>query len=104
MDNINDKNKDIIKIIESGLHESGIDFMVNYINNDISYTAKYFKDTNSNEEKYNEINNWLHNYVHKPFVICTWTGKEISAPEAQLLNRFQNYNKFWCDNADIDLD
>lgn len=105
MNNINGKKIDTIKIIESGLHKSGINFMVNYKNNnDISYTAKYFVDTNSNKEKYDEINDWLLQYVHKPFVICPWTGKEISDPEAQLLNRFQGYNKYWCDNADMDLD
>ncbi len=101
----NQVNKDLIQVLESGLHESGIAFMANYeFNKDISYTGTYFISTNKDLKKYDEINNWLLHYTHKPFVICPWSGNKIYDPELQLINRFQSYNKYWCDNADIDLD
>jgi len=93
----------LIKSIETGLHQSGINWMANYeSNNDLSWTAQYFIKTNMDKEKYDEINNWLLGYTHKPYVICPWSGKKITDPEAQLLNRFQNWNKYRCDNGDMD--
>jgi hypothetical protein len=102
MNNNIEENKKLIEIIESGLHEFGINFMTNYKSYwNISWEAQYFINTNKDQQKYDEINNWLLHYFHKPFVICPWTAKEIYDPEQQLLNRFQNYNKYWCDNTDI---
>ncbi len=84
--------------LEEGLNQFKIDFLINS-------NVKVLKDTihfiKPNTEKYNEINQWLGTYKHCPYIICSWTGKKISDPVAQLVNRIQHFNKYNCDN---DLD
>ncbi len=84
-----------IRGLEEGLNQFGINFLVNSDISILKDTISYIKP---NTEKYNEINEWLLTYKHQKFIICSWSGKKIFEPIAQLVNRIQHYNKYCCDN------
>ncbi len=84
-----------IQQLEEGLNQFGIDYLTNSDISVLKVTISYIKpDT----DKYNEINQWLHTYKHQKCIICPWSGKKISDPVAQLVNRIQHYSKYCCDN------
>lgn len=90
---IDDKNR-IIKY-EHGLHEHGLAYLTICGNSDISQLVNFVK-----QDKYGKLDSWIREYKHNEYVECSWTGKKIYDPVNQLINRFQNYNKYGDDNGD----
>ncbi len=87
--------QELIIQLEEGLNQFGIDFLTNSNVSVLKDTISYIKpDT----EKYDDINQWLHTYKHQKCIICSWSGKKIFDPVAQLVNRIQHYSKYCCDN------
>lgn len=90
---------DKIRELEEGLNQFGIGYLKESNVSVLKDTIHYIKpDT----DKYVEVNQWLHTYKHQKCIICPWSGKKISDPIAQLVNRIQHYNKYRCDNDYFD--
>ena len=90
---------DQINKLEEGLNQFGINYLTNSDISVLKDTIHYIKpDT----DKYDEVNQWLYTYKHQKCIICPWSGKKISDPIAQLVNRIQHYNKYRCDNDYFD--
>jgi hypothetical protein len=88
-------DKKIIAEYELGLHQNGLEYLTMCGNPGLSQLVKYL-----NKDKYEEFDLWLREYNHNEYIECPWTGKKIYEPTQQLINRFQNYNKYGYDNGD----
>jgi len=88
-------DKKIIIEYEHGLHQYGLEYLTMCGNPGLSQLVKYL-----NKDKYGEFDSWIREYTHNEYVECSWTGKKIYDPTQQLINRFQNYNKYSDDNGD----
>lgn len=95
MTTLTNTDKKIIIEYEQGLHEHGLAYLTICGNPGISQLVNYIK-----QEKYVELDLWIREYRHNEYVKCSWTGKKIYDPVLQLINRFQNYNKYSDDNGD----
>jgi hypothetical protein len=89
------EDENLIIKYEKGLHEHGLAYLTICGNSEISQLVNHVK-----QEKYEQLDSWIREYSHNEFVECSWTGKKIYDPVQQLINRFQNYNKYGDDNGD----
>ena len=92
---ITTEDKNLIIEYEQGLHEHGLTYLTICGNLEISRLVNFVK-----EDKYDKLDSWIREYKHNEYVECPWTGKKIYEPVQQLINRFQNYNKYGDDNGD----
>ena len=95
MTTLSNTNKKFINEYEEGLRKHGLVYLTICGNQSISQLVNYVK-----QDKYGELDSWIREYTHNEFVSCPWTGKKIYDPVLQLINRFQNYNKYGDDNGD----